>query len=128
MSLCCFSLYLFGLLSLFFLLLDNSNWMRVGELLGGLDIEDGYPPTRKKGSAKFCNRQRRDKDYVWRNFKRTSISNVFKNVAILDWGKNEDFTIQPLPLVNFLLKKEIRLYLKHFGINNVHYIVHYFVH
>ena len=27
---------------------------------------------------------------------------------------------QPLPLVNFLLKKEIRLYMKHFGIDNVH--------
>ena len=48
--------------SLFFLkfilgvvLLDNSNWMRVGELFGGLDIEDGDPPSRKKGSAKISN-------------------------------------------------------------------------
>ena len=49
----CFNLYLFGLLSLSFLLLDNSSWMRVGDLSGGLDIEDGDPPTRKKGGVKL---------------------------------------------------------------------------
>ena len=53
MNLCCFNLYLFGLLSLFFFLLDNSSCMRVGELSGGLDIEDGDPHTRKKGGVKF---------------------------------------------------------------------------
>ena len=30
------------------MLLENSSWMRVGELLGGLDIEDGDPPICKK--------------------------------------------------------------------------------
>ena len=51
MNLRCFNLYLFGLLYLFFLFLDNSSWMRVGELSlsGGLDIEDGDPPTCKVG-------------------------------------------------------------------------------
>ena len=54
MNLCYFNLYLFGLLSLFFFfLLDNSSCMRVGELSGGLDIEDGDPPARKKGGVKF---------------------------------------------------------------------------
>ena len=80
--------------------------MRVGELSGGLDIEDGDPPTRKKGSVKFRNSQSRDQNYVCRNFKQTSKSTVFKKVAILNWGKNEDFTVQPLLLVNFLLKKK----------------------
>ena len=28
--------------------------------------------------------------------------------------------IQPLPLMNFSLKKDIHLYVKHFGMNNVH--------
>ena len=30
------------------MLLENSSWMRVGELLEGLDIEDGDPPIYKK--------------------------------------------------------------------------------
>ena len=80
--------------------------MRVGELSGGLDIEIGDPPTCKKGSVKFRNSQYRDQNYVWRNFKQTSKSTVFKKVAILNCGKNEDFMVQPLPLVNFLLKKK----------------------
>ena len=120
MNLCCFNLYLFGPLSFFFLLLDNLSWIRVGELLGGLEIEDGDLPTYKKGNVKFHNSQHCLKNHVWCNFKRTSKSNVFKKVAILNWGKNENFTVQPLPPVNFSLKKEICLYVKHFGINNVY--------
>ena len=53
----------------------------MGELSGGLDIEDVDPPTRKKGSVKFRNSQSRDQNYVWRNFKQTSKSTVFKKVA-----------------------------------------------
>ena len=58
MDLSCFSLYLFGFLffCVFLLklcrgwvvLLDNSSWMRVGELSEGLGIEDGDSPTHKK--------------------------------------------------------------------------------
>ena len=33
------------------MLLENSSWMRVGELLGGLDIEDGDPLICKKRSV-----------------------------------------------------------------------------
>ena len=32
-------------------LLDNPSWLKVGELFEGYDIEDGDPPTCKKGSA-----------------------------------------------------------------------------
>ena len=33
-------------------LLENSSWMRVGGLLGGLDIEDGDPPCKKSNVSK----------------------------------------------------------------------------
>ena len=61
MNLSCFSLYLFIWFSFFLflkifqrgvVLLDNPSWMRVGELLEGLDIEYGdlYPSTKKEVS------------------------------------------------------------------------------
>ena len=61
MNLSCFSLYLFIWFSFFLflkifqrgvVLLDNPSWMRVGELLEGLDIEYGdlYPSTKKQVS------------------------------------------------------------------------------
>ena len=58
MNLTCFSLSLFGLPFLFSwnfargVLLDNPSWMRVDEVSGGLNIEDGDPPTRKKKVSK----------------------------------------------------------------------------
>ena len=88
------------------------------EISGGLDIEDGDPPTRKKGGIKF----RKANLAIRIMYGVISNEPVNKKVAILNWGKNEDFTVQPLPLVNFLLKKETRLHVKHFGINHVHKI------
>ena len=130
MDLSCFSLYLFGFLffCVFLLklcrgwvvLLDNSSWMRVGELSEGLGIEDGDSPTHKKRSFKIRNNHSRDQNYLWHYFKQTSKSAPVKNVAVLNWSENEDFTVQLLPLVNFSIKKEIRLFVKHFGINKVH--------
>ena len=86
-SLSCFSLDLFGLLSFFIfyfcrgVLLDNPSWMRVVKLSGGMSIEDGDPPIRKKGSVTIRNSQSRNQNYVWRNFKQTSKSALFENVA-----------------------------------------------
>ena len=86
-SLSCFSLDLFGLLSFFSLnfcrgvLLDNPSWMRVVKLSGGMSIEDGDTPIRKKGSVTIRNSQSRNQNYVWRNFKQTSKSALFENVA-----------------------------------------------
>ena len=87
-SLSCFSLDLFGLLSFFFflnfcrgVLLDNPSWMRVVKLSGGMSIEDGDTPIRKKGSVTIRNSQSRNQNYVWRNFKQTSKSALFENVA-----------------------------------------------
>ena len=86
-SLSCFSLDLFGLLSFFSLnfcrgvLLDNPSLMRVVELSGGMSIEDGDPPIRRKGSVTIRNSQSCDQNYVWRNFKQTSKSALFENVA-----------------------------------------------
>ena len=95
--------------------------MRVGELSTGLDIEDVDIPTRKKkGSVKIRNSQSRDQTNAWRDFKQTSKSALFKKVAVLNWGKDVDFTVQPLPMVNFSLKKDIRLYVKRFRMNSVH--------
>ena len=82
-SLSCFSLDLFGLLSFFSLnfcrgvLLDNPSWMRVVELSGGMSIEDGDPSIRKKGSVTIRNSQSCDQNYVWRNFKQISKSALF---------------------------------------------------
>ena len=46
-------------------LLDNSSCMRVGELSGGLDIEDGDIPTRKKKvNVKIRNSQSHDQTNV----------------------------------------------------------------
>ena len=42
--------------------------MRSGELLGGLDIEDGDPTTCKKGIAIICNSHFCDSNYVWHEF------------------------------------------------------------
>ena len=85
LNLFCFNLYLFGLL--FFLsLLDKSSWMRLGELSGGLDIEDIDSPTHKKRSVKFHNNQSHDQTYVGRNFKQTSKSTLFKNIPVLNWS------------------------------------------
>ena len=80
LNLFCFNLYLFGLL-FFLLLLDKSSWMRVGELSGGLDIEDIDPPTHKKRSVKFCDSQSCNQNHIWHYFKQTRKSNVFKKVA-----------------------------------------------
>lgn len=77
----------------------------MGELSEGLDIEDGDPPTHKKRSFKIRNNHSRDQNYVWRYFKQTSKSAPVKNVAVLNWSENEDFTVQLLPLVNFSIKK-----------------------
>ena len=77
MNLSCFILYFFGISSFFLLkfcmgvLLDNSSWMRVGELLVGLAIEDGWRPTHLQ-KKEVPNSQSRDQNYVWRNFKQTS--------------------------------------------------------
>ena len=63
------------------MLLHNLSWMRVVKLSGGMSIEDGDPPIRKKGSVTIRNSQSRNQNYVWRNFKQTSKSALFENVA-----------------------------------------------
>ena len=60
-------------------LLEKSSWMRMGELLKELGIEDGDPPPRK-----ICNSQSRDQNYVWCNFKQTIKSALSKKVAIFN--------------------------------------------
>ena len=94
--------------------------MRVNGLSQRLDIKDGDPSTHKKGSFKICNNQSGDQNYVRRNFKQTSKSVLFKYVAVFHWSKSKNFTVQPLRLVNFSIKKEICFYVKHLNIINVH--------
>ena len=60
------------------MLLDNSSWMMVGEFSGELNVEDGNPPTRKKGSVEILNNQTGNHNYVWPNFKQTSKPALFK--------------------------------------------------
>ena len=114
MSLSCFSLDLFGLLPFFSLkfcrgvLLDNPNWMMVGELSAGLIIEDGDRPICKKGNVTIHNiRQSCDQNFIWCNFKQTSKSTLFE-----EQHKNEDFTVQSLSLGReFLDKKKKFVYM-----------------
>ena len=61
----------------------------------GLYIEHGDPPNCKKGSVKICNSQSRDPNYVWHNFWQIIKSVLFEKVAILNWGGNADFKVQP---------------------------------
>ena len=80
-----------------------------------------HPPA-KKNCVQTWNIKSCYQNYVWLNFEQTSKSALFKKVAVLNWGKDDDFTVQPLPLLNFSLKKDISLYVKHFGMNKIHKI------
>ena len=108
MTLSCFSVYFLGLLSIFFLKvckgrgggfvrevkLDEGGW--VIERIGHWRRRPTY--LQKEERVKICNSQSRDHNYVWCNFKQTVKSVLSKKVAILNWGKSDDFTVQRLPL------------------------------
>ena len=109
MTLSCFSVYFLGLLSFFFLKfcrgrgrgvvrelkLDEGKWV-IGRI-GHWRRRPTY--LQKEKCVKICNSQSRDQNYVWCNFKQTIKSALSKKVAILNWGKSDDFMVKPLPLV-----------------------------
>ena len=108
-TLSCFSVYFLGLLSFFFLKFCRG---RGGDVVRELKLDEGgwvigrighwrQRPTylQKDKCVKICNSQCRDQNYVWCNFKQTIKSVLSRKVAILNWGKSDYFTVQPLPLV-----------------------------
>ena len=108
-TLSCFSVYFLGLLSFFFLKFCRG---RGGDVVRELKLDEGgwvigrighwrWSPTylQKDKCVKTCNSQCRDQNYVWCNFKQTIKSALSRKVAILNWGKSDYFTVQPLPLV-----------------------------
>ena len=109
MTLSCFSVYFLGLLSFFFLKFCRGGG---GDVVRELKLDEGgwvigrighwrWRPTylQKDKCVKICNSQCRDQNYVWCNFKQTIKSALSKKVAILNWGKSDDFMVQSLPLV-----------------------------
>ena len=103
------SVYFLGLLSFFFLKFCKG---RGGVVVRELKLDEGgwvigrighwrQRPTylQKDKCVKICNSQCRDQNYVWCNFKQTIKSVLSRKVAILNWGKSDYFTVQPLPLV-----------------------------
>ena len=108
-TLSCFSVYFLGLLSFFFLKFCRGGG---GDVVRELKLDEGgwvigrighwrWRPTylQKDKCVKICNSQCRDQNYVWCNFKQTIKSALSRKVAILNWGKSDYFTVQPLPLV-----------------------------